>query len=114
MIKIYHNPRCSKSRQAVEFLQNRNIEHEIIFYLEKKITVNEIKNLLDLLNLKVRDIIRTSEPAYKEHNLKSQSFDEDYLINKIIENSKLLQRPIIINNDKAVIGRPTENILKIL
>ncbi|MDA9231531.1 arsenate reductase (glutaredoxin) [Rickettsiales bacterium] len=114
MIKIYHNPRCSKSRQAIELLNSKNTEHEIILYLEEGLKINDIKNLLKLLNLNVRDIIRTSESAYKENNLQDKSLSEKFLIQKIIENPKLLQRPIIINQNQAVIGRPTENILSIL
>jgi len=114
MIKIYHNPRCSKSRQAIELLNSKNTKHEIILYLEEDLKINEIKNLLKLLNLNVRDIIRTSESAYKEYNLQDKSLSEEFLIQKIIENPKLLQRPIIINQNQAVIGRPTENILSIL
>ncbi len=114
MIKIYHNPRCSKSRQAIELLNSKNIKHEIILYLEEGLKINEIKNLLKLLNLNIRDIIRTSESVYKEHNLQDKSLSEEFLIQKIIENPKLLQRPIIINQNQAVIGRPTENILNIL
>ena len=114
MVKIYHNPRCSKSRQAIELLKSNNIEPEIILYLETGLTIIEIENLLKLLNLSPRDIIRTTEIEYKEHNLGDKSLSENYLIKKLSENIKLLQRPIIINNNKAAIGRHTENILSIL
>ena len=112
MTKIYHNPRCTKSRQTLELLQSKNIEPEIILYLEKGLEEDEVRKILNLLNLPVKDIIRSKEVEFKEQNLKDAS-DED-LIKALIKTPKLLERPIVINNSKAAIGRPPENILSII
>ena len=114
MIKIYHNPKCSKSRQALELLHSKNIEPEIILYLQNGLDFEEVKNILSLLKLTPRDIIRNKEPEYKEQNLSDHSLSSNDLINRIVQTPKLLERPIVINGNKAVIGRPAENILNIL
>lgn len=114
MIKIYHNPRCSKSRQALELLQNKGINPEIILYLEQVPTKSEIKEILSKLNLSAHDIIRTKEDEFKTQNLGNKNLSEEDLITAITKTPKLLERPIVINNNKAAIGRPTANILKIL
>jgi len=114
MIKIYHNPRCSKSRQTLALLTERDIEPEIVDYLNNPLTKIELKNLTSMLNCGVRDIIRTSENDYKENNLKDTQLSEDDLYDAIVTMPKLLQRPIVVNGDKAVIGRPPEDILSIL
>ena len=114
MIKIYHNPKCSKSRQTLELLRNNDIQPQIIYYLEDGLKVEEVNNILNLLNLAPRDIIRKNEVEYKEHNLSDKILSDAYLIETIAAIPKLLQRPIVINVDKAIIGRPPENVLKIL
>lgn len=114
MTKIYHNPRCSKSRMALELLKSKNIDPEIILYLEKGLEIVEIQNLLDLLGKSPRDIIRNKEKEFKEQNLGDKSLSDEDLIAVIAKTPKLLERPIVINNNKAAIGRPTENILNIL
>jgi arsenate reductase len=114
MIKIYHNPRCSKSRQALELLENKNIKPEIILYLQEGLSFVEVENILDLLKCDPRDIMRKKEAEYKEFNLGDKSLSDEDLIKAIVKTPKLLERPIIIHGQKAVIGRPTENILDIL
>ena len=113
-ITIYHNPKCSKSRKALEIIKSKNIEPTIILYLTNKLSKNEIKNLLLRLRLSIRDILRTGENEYKKNNLKNENLSDDTLVEFIIKFPKLLQRPIVIKNNKAVIGRPPENILKLL
>ena len=113
-IIIYHNPKCSKSRKALEIIKNKSIEPTIILYLVNKITKAEVKNLLTKLGLSVRDILRTEEDEYKKNNLKNKNLSDDKLIEHLIKFPKLLQRPIVVRNNKAVIGRPPENILNIL
>lgn len=113
MVIIYHNPRCSKSRQALEFLKQKNIKPEVILYLKDGLEIQEIKNILQLTNLSPRQIIRNSEAEYKENNLDDEISD-DKLIKIITQIPKLLQRPIVINNQKAIIARPAEKILEIL
>ena len=111
---IYHNPKCSKSRRALEIIKSKNIEPVIILYLVKKLTKTEINNLITKLGLTVRDILRTEEDEYKKNNMKNENFNDDKLIDFLIKFPKLLQRPIIIRNKKAVIGRPPENVLSIM
>ena len=113
-ITIYHNPKCRKSRKALEIIQNNNIEPTIILYLVNKLSKAEIKNLLTKLGLSIRDILRTEEDEYKKNNLKNENLSDNKLIEFLIKFPKLLQRPIVVKNSKAVIGRPPENILNLL
>jgi len=113
-IIIYHNPKCSKSRKALEIIKNKNIEPTIILYLVNKLSKAEVKNLLTKLGLSIRDILRTEEDEYKKNNLKNENLSADKLIDFLIKFPKLLQRPIVVKNNKAIIGRPPENILNLL
>ena len=113
-IIIYHNPKCSKSRKALEIIKSKNIEPTIILYLVNKLSKTEVQNLLSKLGLSIRDILRTGEDEYKNNNLKNKNLSDDKLIELLIKFPKLLQRPIVIKNSKAVIGRPPENILNFL
>lgn len=114
MIKIYHNPKCSKSRQALELLQNKGITPQVILYLEQGLSEAELKEILAKLKLPVRDIMRTKDDEFKEQNLDNKNLSDEDLIAAILKTPKLLERPIVLNNNKAAIGRPTENILEIL
>ena len=109
--KIFHNPRCSKSRQTLQLLKDNNCKIEIINYLEIDLEVSLIKDILKKLVLKPRDILRKGEQEYKDNNLKKDNLSEEDLINYMIRYPKLIERPIVIKSDKAVIGRPPENIL---
>ena len=111
---IYHNPKCSKSREALEIIKSKNIEPTIILYLVNKLSKTEVKKLLSKLGLSIRDILRTGEDEYKNNNLKNENLTDDKLIDCLIKFPKLLQRPIVVKDNKAVIGRPPENILDIL
>jgi arsenate reductase len=111
--KIFHNSRCSKSRQALKILQEHYCDIEIINYLEIDLDVSLIKDVLKKLSLKPRDILRTSEQDFKDNNLKEDNLSDDDLIDYMIKYPKLIERPIVINGDKAVLGRPPENILKL-
>ena len=111
---IYHNPKCSKSRQALEIIRSKNIEPTIILYLINKLSKTEVKKLLSKLGLSIRDILRTGEDEYKNNNLKNETLTDDKLIDFLIKFPKLLQRPIVVKDNKAVVGRPTENILNLL
>ena len=110
---IYHNPRCSKSRQTLGILNEHNIEIKIILYLENRLSTEEITSLLRKLDLTPRDIIRKGEDEYKRLNLKDVNFTEKELISFMVENPKLIERPIVVKGDKAVIGRPPENVLSL-
>ena len=113
-VTILHNPKCSKSRKALEIIRGKNIEPTIILYLASKLSKTEVKNLLAKLGLPIRDILRTEEDEYKNNNLNNDNLDDDELIDFLIKFPKLLERPIVIKNSKAVIGRPPENILNFL
>ena len=112
--KIFHNPRCSKSRQTLRILQDNNCEIEIINYLQVDLEASLIKNILKKLSLKPRDILRTSEQDYKDNNLEEDNLSDDDLIDYMIKHPKLIERPIVIRGHKAVLGRPPENVLELL
>ena len=112
-LKIYHNPRCSKSRQGVAILENSGKEFEIIKYLETIPSEKELTKIIDLLDISPVDLVRKNEKIWKE-NYKGKEFSNTEIIKIMIENPKLIERPIVIHNTKAVIGRPLENIFSIL
>lgn len=113
MIEIWHNPRCSKSRDSLKYLEETNKEFEIKEYLKEELTKEELVNILVKLDLKAKDIIRNTESFYKELNVKDIS-DENELIEVMIKNPKLIQRPIIVKDNRAVIGRPLEKVKGLL
>lgn len=112
-IEIWHNPQCSKSRNAMELLDAKGINANVVKYLENTPTKKQIKDVLKKLNMKASEILRTGEEIYKELNLK-QIEDEDKLIEIMIKNPILIERPIIIKGDIAVIARPIENLEELL
>jgi len=113
-VTIYHNPRCSKSRQTLALLQENGIEPVIIEYLKHPPDYDELVKILDLLGLPPRGLMRTGEPVYKEKNLDDPSLSPERLISAMIENPILMERPVVLANGKAVIGRPPGNVLKII
>lgn len=113
-IKIYHNPRCSKSRMTLQLLSERNIQPEVVQYLEHPPGRQALEDILKMLELEPRQLMRTHETEYKDNNLADESLSRDQLIDAIIAFPKLMQRPIVINNGRAAIGRPPENVLEIL
>ena len=112
-ITIWHNPRCSKSREALSILEENGNEKEIVKYLETNPDETQIKNLLTMLGLGARELMRTKEVIYKELNLKEE-LNEEKLIHAMAENPKLIERPIIIKGSKAIIGRPTSIVADFL
>jgi arsenate reductase len=112
--RIFHNPRCSKSRQTLELLKERGIEPEIIRYLETPPTVEELTRILDLLDFEPRDLMRTKETEYKEMGLDNPDLGRRALIEAMVATPKLIERPIVIHDGKAAMGRPPENVLSIL
>ena len=112
-IKIYHNPRCSKSRKALEIIKKRNTHFEIVEYLKKPLKLNEIKLLLSLLKIKPIELIRTKELVWKE-NYKNKKLNDNDIIDAIVHHPKLMQRPIITNKNKAIIGRNLKKVLDII
>lgn len=111
---MYHNPRCSKSRETLSLLNEKGIEPEIIEYLNSPPDATQLKKILGLLGLSPREIIRTKDDLYKELNLDNEGLDDNQIIAALIENPILIERPIVLANGKAAIGRPPENILVIL
>ncbi|WP_432772943.1 arsenate reductase family protein [Francisella salimarina] len=112
-MKIYHNPKCSKSRQAKQVLDQNSINYDTYLYLDNPLAVKEIEELLAKLKLSITDIIRTKEAIWKE-NFKDGEFTNDELIQIVASNPKLLERPIIEHNDFAVVARSDEKIQEIL
>lgn len=113
-LKIYHNPRCSKSRKTLEIIEQKGFKPEVIKYLDTPPTAEEIKTVLGLLNMQPRDLMRKGESQYKENNLSSPGLTKDELIKYMLDFPKIIERPIVLNNNKAVIGRPPESVLDIL
>ena len=111
-ITVYHNPRWGKSRDSVRILEEKKIDYRIIEYLKEPLDIEELKNILTILNVKPKDIVRTSEAEFKNNKLSEVSGDK--LLRAIIKFPKILQRPIIIKGSRGVIGRPPENILDII
>jgi arsenate reductase len=109
MITIYHNSRCGKSREAIKFLEKQSLEFKIVNYLENKLTVNEVKEILKKLNIPAIDLVRKKEAIWIE-NFKEKIFSEEEIILAMINNPKLIERPIVIIKNKAVIARTPERI----
>ena len=113
-IQIFHNPRCSKSRQTLALIEEKGVQPEIILYLENTPDINELKNILSKLGISARELLRKGEQDYKDNNLSDPALSEHDLIEKMTQFPKLIERPIVIKNDKAVLGRPPENVLGLL
>ncbi|MCI5057403.1 MAG: arsenate reductase (glutaredoxin) [Flavobacteriales bacterium] len=113
MIQIYHNPRCTKSRETLALLEEKNQEVEIVEYLKDIPSKSDLKKILSKLNIKPEQLLRKNEAIFKE-KFKGLSFNDEEWIQIMIENPKLIQRPIVINGNKARIGRPPELVLEIL
>lgn len=112
--RIFHNPRCSKSRATLQLLQDRGVDPEIVLYLESPPTATELRNILAALGRSPRELMRTGEPEYRELGLADPTLDDDALIAAMISTPKLIERPIVLTNGKAAVGRPPESVLDIL
>ena len=113
IVKIWHNPRCSKSREAMGILEENNCDSEVVKYLENTPDSTEIKITLGMLNLSARELMRTKEDIYKELNLQDEN-NEDKLIEAMVRNPILIERPVLFKNAKAIIGRPTSKIAEFI
>ena len=113
MIKIYHNPRCSKSRQTLAILEEKVEQIEIIKYIENPPTAKELSEIIDLLGIEPIDLVRKHEYIWKE-NYSGKSLKSDDIILIMVQNPKLIERPIVVKNNNAVIGRPPERVLTII
>jgi len=108
-MQILHNPRCRKSRETLELITAAGIEPEVILYLEKPLTQKRLKEILKMLDIPAAQLIRKTEPAFKEH-FKGKTLTETEWVRAMIQYPKLMQRPIVISGNKAVLGRPPENV----
>lgn len=113
-ITIYHNPRCSKSRQTLQLLRDHGIEPKIVEYLKQPLSTLQLKRLLDMLHMGPRDLLRKKEAEYSALNLADTTLDADALIKAMIEHPALMERPIVVVGEKAALGRPPEKVLDIL
>ncbi len=113
MIKIYHNPRCSKSRQGVAILTESGKDFEIVKYLEDIPTKQELSAIINTLGITPKELIRTNEKIWKE-KYKDKELNDDELLSAMVENPKLIERPIVITQNKGVVGRPPEKIKELL
>ena len=112
-VTIWHNPRCSKSRNAVVLLEEKGVEAEVVKYLDTPPSKEELAQMLKMLGITARELMRTKEDIYKELKLKDVN-DENALIEAMVANPKLIERPIVIKDGKAAIGRPIENIVELI
>lgn len=113
MIKIYHNPRCSKSREALNILEAETTDFKVIKYLDEELNAKELSDIIKLLSIKPIELIRKNESLWKD-NFKNLTFTDKELIDLMIKYPKLIERPIVVNGNKAVVGRPPEKILDVI
>lgn len=113
-ITIYHNPRCSKSRQTLALLEKNNVKPIVIEYLKNPPTHQQLDSILRGLQMQPRDLMRKGETEYKDQNLANDSLSRNQLIEAMINTPKLIERPIVVAGDEIVVGRPPENVLTIL
>lgn len=113
MITIYHNPKCRKSRAGLQYMEDKGLDFSVVEYLKTPLSRQEFKELLMKLNMKPEALVRTQEAEYKE-KLKGKNFTDEEWITILLENPKLIQRPIVVKNNKAVLGQPVEEIDRLL
>lgn len=111
---IYHNPRCSKSRQTLALMQENGVEPEIVLYLDNTPNEAELNTILTKLGLSPRALLRKGEDAYKEQGLANTSLDDNALLKAMCTFPKLIERPIVVKGENAILGRPPENVLALL
>ena len=111
---LYHNPRCSKSRGALDLLQENGIEPEIVRYLDEPLDADALRGLVRKLGIAPRALLRTKEDEYRSLNLADESLDDDSIIDAMAAHPRLIERPILVRGDRAVIGRPPERVLELL
>lgn len=111
---IYHNPRCSKSRQTLAILQENGIEPEIIYYLETPPNIENLKSLAGKLGLQPRDLLRKGEDEYKRLGLKNPDLSETDILDAMARHPKLIERPIVVKGNNAILGRPPENVIDLI
>lgn len=113
-ITIYHNPRCSKSRAALALLEENNINPEVVLYLDTPPDREQLEALLEKLNLGIRDILRRSEAEFEQFGLGDESLSEEIVFDIVAKHPRLIERPIVVRGDRAIIGRPPEKVLELI
>lgn len=113
-LTLYHNPRCSKSRAALQLLEERDLQPTVVHYLDTPPSAAQLREVLDKLDLPPRQLLRSGEDQYRELGLANQTLSDEELIEAMAAHPRLIERPILIAGDRAVIGRPPENILELL
>jgi len=113
-VEIWHNPRCSKSRETLKLLEDNQVSPKVFLYLEEKPNAKLISDILNKLDISARELLRKSEDAYKEQNLKDKDLTDKQLIAAMVKEPKLIQRPIVVKGKQAKLGRPPEQVLEIL
>ena len=112
-VKIYHNPRCGKSRETLQLIRDKGIDPAIYEYLKEPLTSSQLEELINLLGIEAKDLVRTTEAIFKEQ-FKGKDLSAAEWIEAMIAYPKLIQRPIVVNGNKAILGRPPENVNEIL
>ena len=112
-MKIYHNPRCSKSRQTLEILIKKNVDFEIVEYLKNKLSITDLEEIIAKLEINTIELVRKNESVWKE-KFKGRNLNDKEIMQAMIDNPKIMERPILVNGNKAILGRPPENVLKII
>ena len=112
-MEIYHNPRCSKSRQTLEIIKKTKKEFEIVEYLKDILSISELELIIEKLGITAVELVRKNELIWKE-NYKGKNLSDKEIVRAMIENPKIMERPIVVNGEKAVLGRPPETVLKII
>jgi len=114
MFTIYHNPRCSKSRQTLALLEQNDIQPEIVLYLDNTPSAEQLSEIIGKLGISPRELLRKGEDAYKEHKLADATTSDEAIIQAMINSPKLIERPIVVKGNAAVLGRPPENVLGLI
>lgn len=110
---IFHNPRCSKSRQTLQILKDNECDTEIILYLETSLDQSVLEGVIKKISLSPRELLRKGEQEFKDYDLKNKNLSDQEIIEFMVKHPKLIERPIVIKGDKAILGRPPENVLKL-
>ncbi|WNW11448.1 arsenate reductase (glutaredoxin) [Pseudomonas sp. DTU_2021_1001937_2_SI_NGA_ILE_001] len=113
-LTLYHNPRCSKSRAALELLESRGLHAQVVLYLQTPPDAAQLRSLLGKLGIAPRQLLRSGEDEYKDLNLADPALSDEQLIAAMVAHPKLIERPILVAGERAAIGRPTENLLELL
>lgn len=111
---VYHNPRCSKSRQTLQLLQEHGVEPDIVLYLEQPLNKKQLRDLLRKLGIEARALLRRGEDEYRQNGLDDATLGEDALLDAMVAHPKLMERPVVVRGERAVLGRPPENALSLL